>query len=239
MMSQDQLGFTLIEVMLACCLGAGLLLFLEVMYIDVYAAKAMQLELSDFIDRERFLSSYVAAQLKSAGNVNCIDVNTPHAIAVRGISADGSVPKWVTGRAVASDVIILTGCVRYKGKQQFLETAYYIGKTTRKDHRGHTLLSLYKKIKGSRREELVSGIVSLNIQYGILDSNSNITFLTASDISDWSAVRYIDVVFLLRSHGYFLRRPYCYWKRNTHYCDTSGLMMKAFPVVAAVRQLPP
>jgi hypothetical protein len=53
----------------------------------------------------------------------------------------------------------------------FHSTLYYVGKTTRLNSQGQAVYALYRKTQGERTQELLEGVESLKILYGVKMTN--------------------------------------------------------------------
>lgn len=197
-MKSNQQGFTLIEILLASALSSLLLLELFSMYADVLHSEQLRSQFAAYQDQHLFLTDLLMGHIRAAGDARCMSSHTPVELsyAVRGYN-NLKIPKeWHIDALSGSDILVLGECLLYQQKNQFIETAYFIGDTRRKDAQGHEIDAFYQKILGGRAEELISNISTLNIRYGIqADFNAvNVDqYLTASQVVDWKFVRSIEV----------------------------------------------
>lgn len=77
---------------------------------------------------------------------------------------------------------------------QFTETAYFIGRTTRKDSCGHFIYALYKVVNGGNKQELVPNIDAMKIEYDV-----NGQFVTADALHNWDLVMGVTMELTLHS----------------------------------------
>lgn len=169
-------GYTLIEIIVALFLGSLLLAGLMTVYLNTKSSYRTQNGLVDLQDRVRFVSNLLQRTIHAAGNAACKNdgelVDQKHAI----LGDDGS--------------MTLGECLYYKNKNQFIQMRYFVGDTHRKDFQGRDILALYRKPTVGEREELVSGISSMKIQYGMLSQNHRDVsrYVSASAVDNWSDV---------------------------------------------------
>lgn len=221
-------GFSLIEVLVAMLLGSLLLLTLVVVTSDLMRHVKLQQMLVNVLNRQRYVSLVLPQHMRQAGMSSCLDRHKSKTLAIRGYGADQASPHWLTQQLSHTGAVIISRCQNKQGEQQYLETAYYIAKTSHKDWMGHTLYGLYQKSFGGRRVELVSGIVDWVVRYGV-PGNVNHTktrYVAAADVSSWDQVSivYFGIVFrslfpvpfaegeqVFFNHTYFVNRNVRYF----------------------------
>lgn len=174
-------GYTLIEIIVALFLGSLLLAGLMTVYLNTKSNYRTQNRLADLQDRVQFLSNLLQRTIHAAGNVACKNdgelVDQKHAIL-----GDGS-------------SMILGECQHYKNKNQFIQMRYFVADTHRKDFQGRDIFALYRKPVVGEREELVSGVSNMKIQYGILSQNHRdiSRYVSASAVDNWNNVGSVSI----------------------------------------------
>ncbi len=197
-MKSSQQGFTLVEILLASALSSLLLLELFCVYADMLHCEQLRSQFSDYQDKNLFLTDLFINHIRTAGDARCISLNTPIDLshAVRGYNSLEIPKEWQIHALPQSDILVIGQCQFYQQKNQFIETAYFIEDTHRRDAKGHEIDALYQKIFGGRAEELISNISTLNIRYGIQADfhAANVDqYLTSSQVFDWKLVRSIEI----------------------------------------------
>lgn len=96
---------------------------------------------------------------------------------------------------------MLGKCIHYRNKWQFLKTVYFISDTNRKDKRKR-IYPLYRKPLPYKRQELVSNIDQLKIEYVcyfLLKYNSIIHYLIVVQVKNWKEIKSVKLVLLFFS----------------------------------------
>lgn len=206
-------GYSLIEVMLAC--GLGLFLMLGLMQIYLSAHKNLQFltAINQLQENARFASHYLQHAIQLAGDASC--VNPPpfvdQARAIRGYQQN--LPSFLPGKVVKdTDSLVLGACRLEKGRLQFAQYAYVIGKTTRKNKLGEAILALYEVPEFGAKRELVANVAGMKIHYGIAtnDGKNIDSYLPAAKVRDWSHVKIVEIALLLISENPILEKASTY-----------------------------
>src|SRR5207244_662005 len=108
---------------------------------------------------------------------------------------------WHLGAVPDTDILILNQCEWYQDKLQWVQKAIYIANSLRKNSSGQLIVSLFSKILGSEREELLEGVDNIKINYGVVDATSkDISFYApANQVQNWKAVRAVQIELVLNS----------------------------------------
>ena len=82
----------------------------------------------------------------------------------------------------------------------------------RKNSNGSEIFSLFSKIYGSHREELISGIETMKIKYGVAKKNGKDieSYLIASKVSDWKLINSVQIALILNSVDAAVNRSVAY-----------------------------
>ena len=235
----NQLGFTVLEMLLAMSLSAWLLLTVIMLVGDLSQHLYWQQAMTDLMDRENGLAQWLPQRISQAGLSDCLKDKNDRVQVIKGYGRHQSAPRWLTQRKSQTDAVIISGCRRYRGKQQWINTAYYIAKTHYKNERGQPEYALYQKVEGGRREALVSGIEDWSIKYGLHASSddSQRTWLLASSVNDWRQVSLVSFNILVRTRFKMphLRTHYTWLGRV--YTVPEGAFLTNVIITIALREL--
>jgi len=208
-----QSGASLIELMLAVALSAFLMLGFIQVYLSVNKTFSLQQEVVNIQENARFSVHFLSENIREAGYANCDgspDFTNPD-LAIQGYQT--TLPSYLQGKVLKdTDSIVIGRCVLQNGKTQFIQTAFFIGATTRKNKLGKTIYALYEMPINSSRRELVSGVENMAFTYGIAkpDTADIFEYLPADKVTDWRAVRGVEIALLLNSEAPVLKTAASY-----------------------------
>lgn len=201
----NQSGFSLLEVLLTCALGSLILFGLMQLYLSCKFVFNMQEGVAKIQENGRVVVNLLNQRVHIAGYAGCEDPTNPvHAdAAIHGYRSD-DVPDYLSGAVVAdTDVVIINACDWKDSENIYLEKAYYIGNSNRKNAMNQPIYSLFEKTPDGNRQELVANVESIKILYGPSD-------LTADQIQNWSVINSIKITLLLNSEDAVLKKPQTY-----------------------------
>lgn len=194
MRHRQDLGMSLVEVLVCLLIASLLLTGLMGGLIDVMSVSAITRAMASMLDQQRFVTNVFMHHVHQAGLSTCEpDLDQKNTWAIQGLSDDRAWPRWLTGAKSRSDGLLLQGCFWYQGRYQWMIEGLYVAKTSYTDNQGHRVYGLYQKFQGSRRQALATGVDRLAIQYGQLDHHGMITFVKGSQVNDWHDVRVINI----------------------------------------------
>lgn len=196
-----QQGFSLVEMMVAIFLGSVLMLTLVKLYITSKHTYLTVKSLASFQERGRFISTYFIERIHRAGYKGCEQskVFEKGVQRIYGYSS-GSLPTALAASSsTLSDAFQLGECIAESSGEHFRQILYFIADTGRKDQHGKPLESLFEKILPGPRLELVSGVSSMKVHYGVSTplEESVAYYADASQIRDWSGVKSIHIILQL------------------------------------------
>lgn len=175
-------GFGVLEIFIAIGLGALLLVNVIMVFIAFQHHSKLQADFAEIQERGRFATYFLTTKIHQAGDASCL----------RG--------QWVNqAKAIGGDVLQLGECLLYQNRLQFVQTQYYIADTGRKNTQGQPIFSLFMKTLGSEREELIEGVKTMRVRYGVsLPGQHAISaYLAANQITNWQLVRSVDITLVL------------------------------------------
>lgn len=171
----------LLEMLISLWLGILLISNLITTFITFNHEITVQNELAEIAERGRFISYFLTKQIRLAGEANCVN------------------DQWLNqDHAIGGMELQLGECVRYHDKMQFRQIQYFIADSGRKDAMGKPITSLFMKIVGSEREELVENVKSMRVLYGITKPGMNdiVAYVPANEVIDWHLVHSVDITFI-------------------------------------------
>lgn len=178
-------GYTFIEMLVSLFLSMLLLTGLITVYLTVKSQYFAISSLGDLQDRVRFVSELLWKNIREAGDANCENNRefVDHAHAIYGYK----------------NTIIIGQCVYYKKKNQFIQMHYFVSDTHRKNSKGRPIYALYRKPLGGEREELIAGVSSMTVQYGVATKNyRNVShYVSANTVHDWKQIKSVSINLLL------------------------------------------
>ena len=235
----NQLGFTVLEMLLAMSLSAWLLLTVIMLVGDLSQHLHWQQAMTDLMDRENGLAQWLPQRISQAGLSDCLKDKNDRVQVIKGYGRHQSAPRWLTQRKSQTDAVIISGCRRYRGKQQWINTAYYIAKTHYKNEWGQPEYALYQKVEGGRREVLVSGIEDWSIHYALQlpSDNSQNSWLLASSVNDWRQVSLVSFNILVRTRFKMPHLRTHYTWLGQIYTVPKGAFLTDVIITVALREL--
>lgn len=190
-----QNGFSLLEIVIALFLSSLLMITLTRVYLNVKVNYRFQEKFASFQEEGRFITALLTKRIHRADDTSCMKFSKSikSMMVIHGYSAV-QLPQDTTAEK-NTDAMMIGECLWYQQHQQFVRMLYFIGDTGRKNKKGKSILALYQKPFKGRREELVSHIANMKIQYGITSTNKKeIThYVSAEAVKDWRLVRAVDV----------------------------------------------
>lgn len=102
-----------------------------------------------------------------------------------------------------------------------LHRIYYVGDTGRKNQLGQTITALYRYEYPSEKIELIDDVIRLQVYYGISSSNGTVSFITETEVMDWTHVVCVELILTIateepiltqaaNSDGRVFQTIYCY-----------------------------
>ncbi|MFT3742533.1 MAG: PilW family protein [Gammaproteobacteria bacterium] len=212
---KSQRGATLIEMMLACSLSIFLLTGLMQIYLACKQNMDLQQSQANMQESGHFAVVFLNQAIRMAGYANCGGSTQPvnQDLAIQGFSS--ALPPYLQGKVVSdTDSIVIGLCQTENGKTQFVQKAFFISPTTRKNSVGQTITALYEMPINSDKAELVPDVTHMQIQYGI-SAKSSITsidrYVPAAQVGDWHQVRAVQISLLVQSEKPRLRLASQHW----------------------------
>lgn len=208
-----QLGMTLIEIMLACALGAFLLLVLVRIYVTAQQNFTVHSAIVNLQDSGRFATHFLTQYLRMAGYAGCQSTQpfVNQALALQGYQAH---PPDFYGNKLrgGTDSFVVGLCAPSDDAQRFNQYAFFVGATSRKNALGQTVYALYTEAIDGDKEELVPDVTGMRLNYGVAATlNGDIAYYTdAEHVADWGSVRAVEIALLLSSEQPFYTQPVAY-----------------------------
>jgi type IV pilus assembly protein PilW len=193
-------GFSLVELLLSSFLSIFLIIAFFEGYLSIKSTYYLQTGLSQMQENGRFAVNFLNKTIRLAGYSACTSEQSNQNI-LQGYSSEHE-PDFLKGQTVPhTDIVIVNRCIEINNHDQYTSVAYYIGDGSQKNTDGKPIYSLYEKIMGHNRQELVSDIKNMQIVYGIKSYNNDnpIQYLKADQIKDWKSVVGIKIALLLNS----------------------------------------
>ncbi len=189
-----------IEFLLTLILAVGLQLILLKASLHVYQDGHRVSVWVSLQERTRFIMNQMHHRLWLAGYATCLPgQGIDQQDALSGYDAGSTQAKAISGD-VNTDVIIVGACRFYQQHWQFLKTMYFVGRTHRVDRKGHPIFSLYERVSGEHRQELVANIWALKVRYAIHNPKTHqLSYVLADAVYDWKAVSNVAMTFTLPS----------------------------------------
>ncbi len=234
-------GFNLIELLFAMVISTILVLGLITIYLSIKMNYNLQQALASLQDSARFAINTLNQRIRLAGFLGCADDKNPVDTkqALIGYDSQHLPGSLVTQVVSGTDALVVTSCVSnfYIAKNaEITSMAYYIGDTGRKNSQGQSILALYQKPAGSDREELVSGVEQMQIQYGLAPEGNDVAYYTAEQIIDWQLVRSVKIDLLLNSIEPILTQPQTYYFHGKTIISNDRLLHKVWSTYVALRE---
>lgn len=116
---------------------------------------------------------------------------------------------------------------------------FYISDTGRKTISGHPLYALYRKnLWGFDHEqtEIVEGVENMQIRYGIKSLDNHLNYISATQITDWSAIKTVKIDLLLTSMTdiNYTQQPYLFMGEKLISPDQR--LRKEWVIIIALRE---
>ncbi len=205
-----QKGLSLVEVMLACALGAFLLQGLADLYLNSKRVFELQKAIVHLQENARFAGHFLAQNIRMAGDISCENTLPMSDISQALQGYQSSPPPSLKEKVLkGTDSIFIERC-RMKNGSQFIEKyALFISETSRKNQLGKKIYALYESPILGSKTELVPNIVDMRIYYGIAtaDGQDVQAYLPADEVSDWQKVKSLEIALLLSSEMPVLKEP--------------------------------
>ncbi len=234
----NESGLTVLEMMLAMSLGAWLLLTLVMVLSDLSRNLQWQQAITDVMDRESWLVQWLPKRVQQSGLSDCVTQGKKQAPYIQGFGRHDKSPRWLTQQKPHTDAMIISGCRRYRGRQQWIKTAYYIAKTHYYDVRNKPVYAVYQKVEGGRREALVSGIEDWSIRYAIhsVSVSQRSQWVTAQSIDDWHQVAMVSFNIILQARFQVRSVQTVYSWLGRTYTVPQGEVLTSLPITMALRE---
>lgn len=143
-------------------------------------------------EKARFITTILSDRIHRAGDRSCVDLSNPvdRKWAIKGNTSE----------------LMISECLHYQGRDQFVRMLYFIGNTHRENKQGKPIYALYQKPTGGRREELISGVKQLKIEYGIASNNAKAIerYSSSDSIRNWNKIRSVSICLYFDS----LKKPW-------------------------------
>lgn len=214
-MRSNQLGMSLVELLLAQALGLFLIFGLITVYLTVQKTFRLQQSIVSTQENGRFAAHFLNESIRMAGFAHCAPADTwvDQDAAIRGYG--GNVPDFLRDIVKKdTDSLEVGECAIRDQTEQFERFAFFIGPTGRTDPSGKDINALYVKYrKEGNKRELVSGIDDMKIRYGVVnDANDRdiANYLTAEKVVDWNKVRAVEIALSLSADRFLHRQWYVY-----------------------------
>lgn len=201
-------GLTLLDMLLALFLAGMLLNGLMKLWLVIQKAGKRQEAWLNINQKARMVTLFLTKRIRQAGR-RCPPAHSynPHlAILGYGPYERG----WWGNRKRDTDGLELGECF-YRDKQwRFTQLAYFVASTHRYTTKGKALFALYEKPKDGVRTELIEGVDSLQLRFGMLSvTQKDIRgYFKASSIRDWDKVRSVQVTLHFQEADGFLAREW-------------------------------
>lgn len=191
----------LIELLVSIFLGTLLFIGLIQVFLIFQRTWSWQNTWASMQERQRYITHLFEDRIKIAGIANCErDYLVHQALAIHGYSFQSAPENFRRQMRSNTDALVIGECVHYRGLDQFVQIAYYISDSGRKDARGKPIYSLYEKPLVGEREELVSRISELHLRYGVASAaGDGVNEVSSEAVADWEKVRSVKLVFQIAS----------------------------------------
>jgi len=196
----NDLGFSLIELMIALSIGSLLCVGIFNLFNTMQNLHQRQMIISHEQEDSRFISLFLTEKIRMAGNWSCIAKTRkqPRSIVIRRFTKNQAENKLNIHIKSGTELLRLHECVRFKDKQHYLPLNFYIADTFRISPTGKNIMALFYQIDNHPREELITGMSYFRIRlYHARNQKNNI-----------HAVR---IDFLLSSIDDVLKNQQSYW----------------------------
>jgi prepilin-type N-terminal cleavage/methylation domain-containing protein len=239
-----QSGVTLIELMIASTLALVLLAGLSVLYVNLKQNYSVQQVYARIQESARFTSSLLQQRIHLAGLAIC-DSSSNAVVnpAITGYDSD-HLPVSLQGQVKNdTDVLVITSCTNNLSTaisdSTLTQMAYFIGDTDRLNSQGEKIYALFQKPLGGNREELISGISEMRIEYGLMDSKGeNISVYVASQsITDWSKVLAVHINLIFDSIEPIVNHSPAYYFEQRWINPADHLLYQSWSIYAALREM--
>lgn len=211
-----QLGFSLLELLIANLLGLLLLLALTQIYLNIKNTYQLQQAIVTIEEHARFSIYSLNQQIRMAGYADCEKSLTPtiNVDAVQGYSTN-TLPGFLKfNRIVANtDILVIKQCAWINSQEKLLTIAFFIADTLQKNNVGQPIYGLYEKKISAQGEvntqELASGVENMQLQFGISNRNKNIDGykkIAQMQDNDWIKVKGIKITLLFNSINTVLKK---------------------------------
>ena len=237
-------GFSLLELLVASALSTLVIAGLIPIYIGIKTNSQYQHALMDLQDSQRFAQILLSQRIRAAGFVGCADASNPveQSQAIVGYD-NNTLPAALQNQVVSgTDAVSIRSCLsqsQISQNAQLANMAYYVGDTYRTNQQGQPVLALFQKpLDSGDRVELVAGVEQMQIRYGIAGNSaaSPLTYYTAAQITDWRAVRSLQIELLTNSIDPFLKKPQTYYFNGESITPNDLLLHKPWSVYVSLRE---
>ena len=185
---KKQTGFTLVEILIACMLGIVLLVALIQSFLTLKHTIKTQTVYDAMQENGRFAVFLLNRVIHNAGYNACDPANQ---FVLGGFSAKQVPASWRITPKPDTDVLIAGQCQLVGKTEQFVKTAYYVAKTSVGS------MGLFAKRETKRRQELVTNVNTMNINFGVSDGENIISYQSSGTINDWQRVKSVDIHLVL------------------------------------------
>ncbi len=191
----------LIELMVSIFLGALLFIGLIQVFLIFQRTWSWQNAWASMQEQQRYITHFFGNRIKMAGIADCEHAySVNQALAIWGYSFQSAPANIRRQMRLGSDVLVIGACVHYRGVNQFVQIAYYISDSGRKEALGKPIYSLYEKPMGGEREELVSGITVFHLRYGVMSAaGDEVNEVSSEAVTDWKKVRSVRLTYQIAS----------------------------------------
>ena len=218
-----QLGFSLIEIILAIALAALLLeqTFRTVVLIKYqWRLRSTQIELQN---RFRILAILLPRYIQLAGYTGCVARS-------KSIQLTQNLHAYVNPKKSKTDILVVATCMRLAGKAALQQVAFYVAND-----------GLYMQRVGGRAEQVVAGISNMRLRFGILNKKGDaiVQYQSAHTIKDWRQVASVELHMLLHTSGDILAKPMQYWFAGKKYVAPDRKWYQELTLYVALREPQP
>lgn len=195
-------AFTLLEFLIANFLIVLIFVMIANMYTRARITYNQLTILADLLENSRFITYIFKNKIQQPNFLSCAINRYEQLFFIKGYRH--KLPAYLKNHVLSeTDVVEINSCEA----NRFETKAYFVAASHRKNVVGQELYSLYEKRKNGIREEIISGVESLSIEYALSCPNSaNIcSYANADDVKDWGNVVAVHfVIGLVSEKAYFV-----------------------------------
>ena len=193
-----QAGFSLVEFLFASLIGSLVMLMLMRTLVVVKSGSQDINLLASLQQNERFAFVFLQHEWGQAGIVTACQYKKKELFRLQGYY-DNQPKAWKNTAKRHTGMLVIGKCQRYKGKQVYFPTAYFLGRDNTVKRDSLLKYALYQKFLGKRRLKLITGVVAMRLYYWVYQKNNKLKRLLATQVKHWVNVKEIEAHLLFAS----------------------------------------